>query len=272
MADSPTTEFEQELAFQSELVEELRPKAYRDPSRMPQLILEVQTLAELWLKKGAFHQAEALYRRILYRLLDAPAMDAELILGVSSLLAELQVRWGEPEGARDLYEKACELGTRLGVEASRTLSLMKNNLGCVFKALGDYEPARKAYEDALESLAAMGDGGALVAADVSDNMGALCYRMLQMEEALEWHQRALAIRSSRAQGGGDFGLRRCCAHLAAAHRALGQFEEAQAMQRRADEAADADGTTPAHPGVAAFMLEEFLPVRDIVQSACATPS
>lgn len=240
-------EFEQEFAFQNELVEELRPKAYRDPSRMGQLMTEVHVLAELWLCKGAFHQAEALYRRILYRLLDAPVMDGELILGISSLLAELQVRWGEPQGGRDLYEKAAELAARLGISSSPTLSLLMNNLGHICKGQGDFEKATHCYEEALAGYSTHCGAVSAEVADVSDNMGALNYRMMRLEEALEMHQRAHAIRKELGTTGGDeaaAAYARTCRLLALSHRSLGQFKDAWGLATEAEEITARLGALP----------------------------
>lgn len=240
-------EFEQEFAFQNELVEELRPKAYRDPSRMGQLMVEVHVLAELWLCKGAFHQAEALYRRILYRLLDAPAMDGELILGISSLLAELQVRWGEPQGGRELYEKAAELAARLGISSSPTLSLLMNNLGHICKGQGDFEKATHCYNEALAGYITHRGAVSAEVADVSDNVGALNYRMMQLEESLEMHQRAHAIRKELGTTEGDeaaAAYARTCRLLVLSHRSLGQFQEAGALAMEAEEITATLGPLP----------------------------
>lgn len=239
-------EFEQEFAFQNELVEELRPKAYRDPSRMGQLMVEVHVLAELWLCKGAFHQAEALYRRILYRLLDAPVMDGELILGISSLLAELQVRWGEPQGGRELYEKAAELAARLGISSSPTLSLLMNNLGHICKGQGDFEKAAHWYEEALAGYVTHHGAVSAEVADVSDNIGALNYRMMRLEEALEMHGKAHAIRMELGQSSDEAAAAyaRTCRLLVLSHRALGQFQEAGALASTAAEIVAALGPLP----------------------------
>lgn len=232
-------EFDQELAFQNELVEELRPKAYRDPSRMKELVVEVHALAELWLHKGAFHQAEALYRRILYRLLDAAAMDGELILGVSTLLAELQVRWGEPQGGRELYEKAAELAARLGISTSPTLSLLMNNLGHICKGQGDFDKAAYYYQESMAGYVMHFGAMTAEAADVTDNIGALYYRTLRLEEALEMHEKALAIRTAAGSGeDSSSGYARTCRHLVLSHRALGQFREAGAFALKALEASE----------------------------------
>lgn len=252
-------EFEQELAFQNELVEELRPKAYRDPSRMKDLVVEVHALAELWLQKGAFHQAEALYRRILYRLLDAPAMDGELILGVSTLLAELQVRWGEPQGGRELYEKAAELAARLGISTSPTLSLLKNNLGHICKGQGDFDKATYYYQESMAGYVAHFGATTAEAADVTDNIGALYYRMLRLEEALEMHEKALAIRTAAETGEGSAsGYARTCRHLVLSHRALGQFREAGAYAMKAQETSEHSKQTTggSHGATAALAVDD----------------
>ena len=231
--DPDPSALDQEFAFQCELVEELRPIAYRHPERMAELMIEVHTLAEMWLTKGAFHQAEALYRRILYRLLDAPEMDGELIMGVSSLLADLQMRWGQALGARELYEKAAELAARLGIRSSRTLAIVKNNLGIICKQQGDFKVAAQCYEEALHSFSDTLGPSSNEVGDVADNMGALCYRMLEVEKALQYHERALAIRL------GDLShveaLSRTWLHLVLTYRALGRFEEAAEAARHASE-------------------------------------
>ncbi|WP_075087025.1 tetratricopeptide repeat protein [Verrucomicrobium spinosum] len=265
-------EFEQEFAFQNELVEELRPKAYRDPSRMGQLMVEVHALAELWLCKGAFHQAEALYRRILYRLLDAPVMDGELILGISTLLAELQVRWGEPQGGRELYEKAAELAARLGISSSPTLSLLMNNLGHICKGQGDFEKATYCYEEALAGYVSQLGAISSEVADVSDNVGALNYRMMRLEDALEMHQKAHVIRIELGTKGDEAAAAyaRTCRLLVLSHRSLGQFQEAGALaQEAADIAAKLGPLPPPSRGLhAALAVDDS--VQAVPQTAPAT--
>lgn len=203
--------------------------AYRNSKRMGELTAEAHHLAELWLVKGVFHQAESLYRRILFRLLDAPTMDGELILGVSSLLAELQVRWGQLQGGQDLYEKASELAARLGILASPTLSIVKNNLGLICKTTGDYDKSVRYYEEAVSGFSDL--NARTACADVWDNLGALAYRKLELEEAVGFHENALGLRQQLEPDSPDRKfLSRTCWHLVAACRAVGRFRAAAEFQ------------------------------------------
>ena len=86
---------ERQILSASRSVEEVRRLAYRDPSRIGQLVEQISVLADLRQKEGDFRKAESLYREALYRAQELKKPDPELLCGIHSLLAHLYDRWGK---------------------------------------------------------------------------------------------------------------------------------------------------------------------------------
>src|SRR5580692_3752342 len=109
-------------------VEEARRTAHRDPSRMGDLVENINVLAELRLREGNFAKAESLYREVLFRIKEPRRPDPELLIGVTSLLANLYERWGRLKEAAEFYQQALDSAAQLGGENSLRTAVVKNNL------------------------------------------------------------------------------------------------------------------------------------------------
>ena len=75
--------FDKQLAAAMRAVEEARRTAHRDPARMPELVENINVLAELRLREGNFPKAESLYREVMFRIKE-PRREPEPRLGVGA--------------------------------------------------------------------------------------------------------------------------------------------------------------------------------------------
>lgn len=218
---------EKQIASAARSVEEARRIAYRDPARLGDLVEHINVLAELRQQEGDFRKAESLYREALFRIQDSRVPDAELTVGVYSLLAYLYDRWGKHQEAADFYLKALNLGEQLGVHDSDKVATVKNNLAMLHKNMRDFDKAQAYYEEALaEFRSTHGDHSAKVAS-VYNNLGVLFYQNLEVERALDMHLKALRIREELQPTDLDAGdLSQTYINLGAVYKALGDFQKA----------------------------------------------
>lgn len=250
---------ERQIASAARSVEEARRIAYRDPSRLGDLVEHINVLAELRQQEGDFRKAESLYREALYRIQDTKAPDKELTVGVYSLLAYLYDRWGKHAEAADFYKKALDLGEQLGVNDSDKVATVKNNLAMIYKNMRDLDRASKYYGEALEEFRrAHGDASPKVAS-VYNNLGVLYYQNMEVEKALDMHLRALRIREhadAKELEPGD--LSQSYINLGAVYKALGEFQKAHECveKARAISAGQVDGGLPVRRRSAALLLDK----------------
>jgi len=250
---------EKQIAAAARSVEEARRNAYRDQSRLGELVEQINVLAEYRQQEGDFRKAESLYREALFRIQDAKAPDPELMVGVYSLLAYLYDRWGKLPEAADFYQKALKLSDELGIRDSDKAATVKNNLAMIYKAMRDPEKAAHFYTEALEEFRRVhGDHSGKVAS-VYNNLGVLYYQNLEVERALDMHHRALSIRE-QADGTdmepGD--LSQTYINLGAVHKALGDFQKAHECveKARAISAGTISGGLPVRRRSAALLLDK----------------
>jgi len=219
---------EKQIAAAARSVEDARRNAHRDPSRLGELVEQINVLAELRQQEGDFRKAESLYREVLFRIQETKKPDPELMVGVYSLIAYLYDRWGKREEAAAHYQKALKMGDQLGTQDADKVATVKNNLAMIHKNMGQLDEARQCYAEALEGFReAHGENSAKVAS-VYNNLGVLYYQSMEIEEALDLHIRALRIRESlqgREYSAGD--LSQTYINLSAAYKAVGDFQKAQ---------------------------------------------
>jgi tetratricopeptide (TPR) repeat protein len=240
-------------------VEEARRIAYRDASRLGDLVENINVLAELRQQEGDFRKAESLYREALYRIQDTKNPDGELTVGVYSLLAYLYDRWGKHAEAAEFYQKALDLGAQLGINDADKVATVKNNLAMIHKNMRDLDKASQYYNEALaEFRRAHGENSAKVAS-VYNNLGVLHYQQMEVEKALDMHLKALRIRESieaRELEPGD--LSQSYINLGAVYKALGEFQKAHESveKARALSASQSEGGMPARRRSAALLLDK----------------
>ena len=235
---------EKQIGSAARSVEEARRLAYRDHTRLGDLVEHINVLAELRQQEGDFRKAESLYREALFRIQDTKSPDAELTVGVYSLLAYLYDRWGKHQEAAEFYQKALDLGESLGVHDSDKVATVKNNLAMIYKSMRDFDKAAAYYEEALEEFQRLHGENSPKVASVYNNLGVLYYQNMEVERALDMHLKAQRIRE--ALEGADLepgDLSQTYINLGAVYKALGDFqnahdcvEKARALTRNASDA------------------------------------
>ena len=240
-------------------MEEARRNAYRDHTRLGDLVEHINVLAELRQQEGDFRKAESLYREALFRIGDSKAPDAELTVGVYSLLAYLYDRWGKLQEAAGFYQKALDLSEELGVHDSDKVATVKNNLAMIYKGMKDLDRAAQYYDEALEEFRRIYGERSAKVASVYNNLGVLYYQNLEVERALDMHLKALRIRESletQELEPGD--LSQTYINLGAAYKALGDFQKAhECVEKARSISAGVKGDAlPARRRSAALLLDK----------------
>lgn len=250
---------ERQIASAARSVEEARRIAYRDPSRLGDLVEQINVLAELRQQEGDFRKAESLYREALYRIQDTKNPDRELTVGVYSLLAYLYDRWGKHNEAANFYKKSLELGEQMGLTDADKTATVKNNLAMIYKSMRDTEKASQYYQEALDEFRRAHGEASPKVASVYNNLGVLHYQNMEVERALEMHLKALRIREHLDQKELEPGdLSQSYINLGAAYKALGDFQKAHECveKARAISAGHSENAMPARRRSAALLLDK----------------
>ncbi|SKA99228.1 Tetratricopeptide repeat-containing protein [Prosthecobacter debontii] len=233
MPYSVDTKLDRQIEIASRHVEEARRAVNRDASFIGQLVEQISVLASLRQKDGDFPKAESLYREALYSALEARPRDADLLIGIYSLLAHLYDRWGRMPESAEFYQMALDAAEKAGVCNSKVATI-KNNLAMIYKQQHDYAKAEQYYLEALDIFEATDGRYSASVASVFNNLGVLYYLNLDVEHAMQMHEQALVIRQNLGESQMDpADLSQTYINLGAAYKATGDFQQAEVWVERA---------------------------------------
>ncbi len=246
---------EKQLAAASQAVEEARRRAHHDPHKLGELIEQMSVLADLRQKEGDFRKADSLYREALFRVQELRKPDPRLLVGIYSLIAHLNDRWGRMDEAARNYEKALDLGEKHGLHDSDEAATIRNNLAVIFKNLRDHARAERYYRESLDSFLKIHGENSPQVASLYNNLGVLYYSSLDVERAQEMHEKALRIRQQLGESEIDpADLAQTYINLAAVSKASGDFQKAEECIERAKKIRSGEGDSKPRPRRSASLL------------------
>lgn len=139
-------------------------------------------------------------------------------------IASIYIDSEEYDKALDQFEK---IRAEYKVTDSTSINLLPyctiyNNEGIAYENVGDYEEAENFYKKAIELSDRISEPYNL--ANAYSNMGSLKEKTRQLEDALKWHQKALAIRSEKNL---QLGVSQSLAHIGSVLFSLDRIPEAE---------------------------------------------
>lgn len=139
-------------------------------------------------------------------------------------IASIYIDSEEYDKALDQFEK---IRAEYKVTDSTSINLLPyctiyNNEGIAYENVGDYEEAENFYKKAIELSGRISEPYNL--ANAYSNMGSLKEKTRQLEDALKWHQKALAIRSEKNL---QLGVSQSLAHIGSVLFSLDRIPEAE---------------------------------------------
>jgi len=256
----------EEIRAATRAVEDSRRRAYRDPSRLGNLVEDINRLAHMRIQAGDLRRAESLYREAMFRIKDTKVPDRDLQIGIISLLAHFYDRTGQPKKALTHYQEALVAAQDYGLGDSEKVGTFHNNVAMLYKKIGEPENAERHYVAALKIFERHHGVESTKVASVLNNLGVLYYSKLDTERSLGMHERALGIRKTLANGAGvSFDLGQSYNNLGAVYKAMGDFENAE----RCVEKAARCGVTPSPSSTLGDRLTDLPSKRDLRERSAA---
>lgn len=216
-----------------------------DESR-PLLVTALEVQGDLYREAADYPSTEGLYIEAL-GWAETCEIPNEQLGRLKSSLASVYDFAGLQESAIPLYEEAIDIFLHCDPPLEVDVANLRNNLGMLYKEIGNFDLGEENYIKALETFERFGGRESDDVAAVYNNLGGLYYASGYSAQAREMHSQALEIRQKICATPNHPDLGQSLSNLATVLHELGEDEEAarnyESAVRILEANVDKDGET-----------------------------